>query len=359
MRERPDYYAILGVEPAASQEEIRRAYRRLARQYHPDVNNGDPEAEERFKAISQAYQVLSDPQKRAAYDRGELDGGGGFEVVVDSPFGDLFDLVDAVFGGSFGRSRTRARERAGVRGRDLHAEVEISLREVLTGARRQVTYQRITPCAECGGSGAAPGTSRQVCHTCGGAGRVRYVQTSLFGHVSTVTTCPDCGGRGDVVRAPCRACGGRGTATEEQQLEVEVPPGVEDGTVLQLAGYGDFPPEPGGQPGDLLLTVRVAPDPRFQRRGPDLYTEVWLNAAEAALGKKITLDGVDGPVDVSIKPGVQPGEEVIVHGAGLPGRGGRRGDLHLVVRIFVPAARGRKEQQLLAELEKLWADRRP
>ncbi|MCX7599143.1 MAG: hypothetical protein N2512_09795 [Armatimonadetes bacterium] len=237
--------------------------------------------------------------------------------------------------------------------------MEVSLREVLTGARRQVTYQRVTPCAECGGSGAAPGTSRQVCKTCGGAGRVRYVQTSLFGQISTVTTCPDCGGRGDVLRNPCAACGGRGAAPEEQRVEVDIPPGIEDGAVLQVPGYGDFPLEPGGQPGDLLLTVRVASDPRFQRRGPDLFTEVWVNAAEAALGKRVTIDGVDGPVDVVIKPGVQPGEEIVVRNKGLAGRGGRRGDLHVVVRVFVPAAQGRKEQHLLSELEKLWADRRP
>lgn len=188
---------------------------------------------------------------------------------------------------------------------------------------------------------------------------MRYVQTSLFGHVSTVTTCPDCAGRGDVLRTPCQACGGRGAAPEEQQVQIEIPPGVEDGTVLQLAGYGDFPSEPGGQPGDLLLTVRVAPDPRFQRRGADLYTEVWLNAAQAALGKTLAVDGLDGPIDVAIKPGVQPGEEIVVRGKGLPGRDGRRGDLHVLVRVFVPAAEGRKEQQLLSELEKLWADRRP
>jgi len=359
MRERPDYYAILGVEPDASPEEIRRAYRRLARQYHPDVNNGDPEAEERFKAISQAYQVLSDPQRRAAYDRGGLVGEEDFGTVMDATFGDLFDLVDAVFGRGFGGSRTRAGRRGTVRGRDLHAEVQISLREVLTGARRQVSYRRVTPCAECGGSGAAPGTSRQPCQTCGGAGRVRYVQTSLFGHMSTVTTCPDCGGRGEVLRAPCAACGGRGATPEEQQVEVEVPPGVEDDAMLQLPGYGDFPLEPGGQPGDLLLTVRVAPDPKFRRQGADLYTEAWLNAAEAALGKKLTLEGLDGPVDVVIPPGVQPGEEVVVRGKGLPERGGRRGHLHVVVRVFVPAARGRREEELLAELQKLWADRKP
>jgi molecular chaperone DnaJ len=356
MRHRPDYYAVLGLEPGCSAEDIKRAYRRLARQHHPDVNASDSEAEERFKLISQAYQVLSDPAKRSAYDAGGFMGDDVLATGPDGAFGDLFDLVDAMFGGGFA-SRARGRASASsARGRDLHAEVELSLLDALHGVTREVAYRRVAPCSACDGTGAAPGSSRQTCTTCGGHGRVQYVQSSFFGQVSTVTECPDCAGRGSVLQRPCRECRGLGVAEEEQTVRAEVPPGAEDGAALHVPGYGDFPADARGRPGDLYLTVRVTPHPVFRREGAELYASLELNAAEAALGCTVRFETLDGPVDVDVRPGLQPGEEVLVRGRGLPGRKGKRGDLHLVARVTVPPAKSRRERELLEELRGLWGE---
>jgi molecular chaperone DnaJ len=353
MSDRPDYYSVLGVEPTATQEEIKRAYRGLARQWHPDVNQDNPDAADRFKVVVEAYQVLSDPQRRAEYDRGGAPGYGfPFGQSQGGPMGDLFDLVDVMFGGIGGRrGQTQWAE---ARGRDLQAEIVISLTDVLHGATREVSYQRIVPCHECGGSGAAPGSAPKKCDSCGGHGQVRYVQNSLFGQVSTVTECPQCRGRGQVITTPCRSCGGSGQVREEQKVEAEIPAGIEDGAMLRVEGYGDFAPGAQGRPGDLILLVRVKPDPRFRRDGSELYADLPLDAAQAAMGAELDFDGLEEPAHVKVEAGTQPGDEIVVHGAGLPKRGGKRGSLHLRAKVHVPAAKSRRERELLAELAEIW-----
>lgn len=353
MSDRPDYYSVLGVEPTASQDDIKRAYRRLAREWHPDVNQGNPEAEDRFKRVGEAYQVLSDPQRRAQYDHG---GGMPFDFGFGQggPMGDIFDLVDVMFGGA---RRGAGQQRAQARGRDLQSEIVIDLTDVLHGATREVTYERIVPCHECSGTGSAPGTSPEKCATCDGRGQVRYVQNSLFGQVSTVTDCPTCHGRGSVIKTPCKTCNGSGHISEPQKVEAEIPPGIEDGAMLRVEGYGDVAPGGHGQPGDLILFVRIKPDPRFRRDGSELYADLPMNAAQAALGAELEFEALEGPVKVKVDAGTQPGQEVVVRGQGLPTRGRRRGDLHLRANVHVLSAKGRREHDLLRELEELWHKR--
>ena len=271
--------------------------------------------------------------------------------------GDLFDLVDVMFGGLTGRRGGRG-QWAEARGRDLQSEIVITLLDVLHGATREVTYERIVPCHECSGSGSAPGSQAQKCATCDGHGQVRYVQNSLFGQVSTVTECPTCHGRGQVITDPCKKCGGAGQVREEQKVEAEVPPGIEDGSMLRVEGYGDFASGGQGRPGDLILFVRVKPDPRFRRDGPELHADLPMNAAQAALGAELEFEGLEDTVHVKVDAGTQPGAEIVVHGAGLPKHGSkRRGSLHLRAKVHVPPAKSKRERELLHELEELWHKR--
>jgi molecular chaperone DnaJ len=352
MAEPVDYYQVLGVRRDASPEEIKRAYRRLARQYHPDVCQS-PEAEERFKQITEAYQVLSDPRRRANYDRtGNPDAPAS--IFADSPFADLFDLVDDMLG--VGR-RTRAARAP--RGRDLTAEVEVTLEEVYRGAQKPLTYRRLVVCSACGGSGCAAGTQPEPCPTCHGQGRVQYVQAFFGGHFSTIAECPDCRGEGLIIAQPCPACRGTRMAEEEQTVQLSIPPGVEDGTLLRLEGYGDFPPGGQGPCGDLLVQLRVQPHPRFRRQGADLYLDLTLNPAQAALGEVVQAEGLDGPLQISVPPGTQPGDTVVFKGKGLPHFGRRgRGNLIVVFRVVVPKPRTAHERRLLQELKRLWGSER-
>ncbi len=350
-----DYYEILGVSRDATPEEIRRAYRRLARQCHPDVCRDDPQAEERFKQLTEAYRVLSDPQLRERYDRtgtvDEVPVGDG----VGEPFDEFFDLVEAFFGIGGGRRTGRTRQAA--RGRDIEAEVTITLRDVLHGAARTIRYERVMPCEDCDGTGSRSRSRPATCPTCRGHGRVRYVQTYFFAEVSTSAQCPECGGRGVVISDPCPRCRGRGVRPSVEEVHVEIPPGVESGQRLVVPGYGDFPPLGRGTPGDLIVRVIVEPHPRFKRNGPHLEGVLELNVAQAALGDTVTIEGVDGPVQVAVPPGSQPGDVVVVRGKGLPidGRPARRGDLRLHLTVTIPKPRSRRERELLEELRRLWS----
>lgn len=358
MGQAPDYYAVLGVSRDATPEQIKRAYRRLARQCHPDVAGGDPAAEERFKQLTEAYRVLSDPELRTRYDlTGQVDVPveAAEPGYADDLFSHLFDLVDTMFGMG-GPARTR--RRVGVRGRDVQVQVEVRLDELLTGTAKEITYQRVVLCDECRGTGCADGHQPQPCSTCRGRGQVRYVQQSLFAHVETTATCPRCRGKGFVVSSPCKACKGRGFRQRSERLTVEIPAGTEDASVLVLEGYGDYPPEPSGRPGDLHVAVRVLPHPIFRRAGPNLVGELQLDPAQAALGCTITVEGLDGEMDVRVPPGTQPGQEIVVRGRGLPDGRGRRGDVVFSVSLIIPRPRTERERQLLRELARLWGRRR-
>jgi molecular chaperone DnaJ len=345
-----DYYEVLGVARDASPADIKKAYRRLAMEYHPDRNPGDKQAEERFKEAATAYSVLSDTDKRGRYDRFGHDGlrGGaeGFAGVDDifSAFGDLFGDL---FGGAGGRDR---RSRGPVRGTDLRMDLRLTFAEAVEGCEKDVTVRRAVRCETCAGSGAKPGTMPQACTTCEGKGQVLHSQ----GFFVIQTTCPKCRGRGQVVADACPACRGRSVVEAEGSLTVTVPPGVDDGQTLRLAGKGEASAD-GGTPGHLYVVLHVQPDERFAREGDDVLSEVKLSFVKAALGGSIevpTLDaGCTGRAEVEVAPGTQPGDYVVRRGQGitrLQARG--RGDHVVRFRVEVPTRLSKREEELLREL---------
>jgi molecular chaperone DnaJ len=354
-----DYYDVLGLSRGASEQEIKKAFRRLARELHPDVNAHDPEAEERFKEAAAAYEVLSDPERRETYDRYGHAGlrSGGYEPSFEG-FGSFADIFDAFFGGGmgdpfgFGGSRSRS-----VQGGDVAVAAEISLADVATGTTVEVSYDVVEACSRCHGNRAEPGTPIETCERCGGTGQLRAVSRTPFGQVMRATACDVCGGEGKVAETPCSECSGRGRVAALRSLKVEVPAGVEDGQRVRLAGRGHAG-EAGGPPGDLYVLVRVREDERFLRDGADLVTVVDVPAPAAALGVSVdvpTLDG--GTSQLSLEAGTQPGETVVLRGAGLPPlRGGRRGDLRVVVNVVIPRRLTSEQRKLLEELRETLTD---
>lgn len=341
-----DYYQILGVPKDARPEEIKAAFRRLARKYHPDVNKSDPDAEDKFKEIGEAYAVLSDPKKRAEYDR--------YGTVSDMPptvtdfTGGLSEIFEMFFGVGAGRRSTRR----GVDGRDIRLDITIGLEEVITGARRTLTFPRLETCSRCEGSGCAPGTSLTPCPHCGGSGVRVQVTRTLLGELRRSVTCPRCQGEGRVIEHPCPKCHGKMLEEREARVEVEIPPGVEDGTLLHLPYQGDDGIM-GGHPGDLYVGIRIKEDSRFVRDEYGLITTVEISFPQAALGDTIQVSGVDGPVEVTIPPGTQPGQEFRIPGKGLPKLGTReRGDLRVRVNLKVPKNLTQYQQHLIEQLKK-------
>ncbi len=349
-----DYYQILGVSRDASQEEIKRAYRRLARQYHPDVNKEDKNAEERFKEINEAYQVLSDPEKRRLYDlygpefnrvgAGAPEPGGfGFE---DFPFSDLIDFF-------FGSSRPRERT-IGEPGADLRLDIEISLEEAFTGVNRRVEVTRLRTCKACRGLGAKPGTAPERCPSCRGTGQVRHTQTTFLGSFSTVVTCSRCRGLGFIIREPCIACQGTGRLRQTEELQVQIPAGVESGMRLRLEGEGEAGTF-GQPPGDLYIFVQLKPHPFFRRQGTDLYCEVPISFTQAALGTTLSIPLLDGShAEVKVPPGTQPGETLRISGKGMPSLShSHRGDLYVTLRVTIPTQLNAEQRRLLEEFARL------
>lgn len=346
-----DYYEVLGVGRDASADEVKRAFRSLARKHHPDANPGDPGAEERFKELNEAYSVLSDTDKRAAYDRfGTADPGaagfGGFEGQAGDPFG-FGDLFDMFMGGGMG-----ARARGPRRGGDVESEVVLDLHDVLTGADRTLRYPRIERCDTCAGTGAKPGTSPTVCRTCGGRGQVQSVRRTPLGQFVTTHVCEACQGRGREVRDPCQKCRGNGVVRAQAERVVHVPPGVEEGQRLRVAGEGDAGLE-GGPAGDLYVRIHEAPNPKFVRQGRDLESTVRVGMAQAALGVTRKVETLDGEDEVRVPAGTQPGHVVVLKGRGLPGvRSHTRGDLHIVVQVEVPQRLSAEARQALLQYAK-------
>ncbi|MBC7323021.1 MAG: molecular chaperone DnaJ [Acetomicrobium sp.] len=346
-----DYYEILGVGRDASQEEIKRAYRKLVRQYHPDANPGNKEAEERFKLINEAYEVLSDPQKKAQYDQ--------FGFVGDVPpqsgegpwdFGGFGDLFGDFFGDFFGGFGSRRDARSPQRGMDLEMPLTVTLREAAFGASKVVYIPRWENCRTCGGSGAAPGTSPERCPHCGGKGQVESRSRSPFGEFVTVRTCPHCGGSGFVIKNPCKECGGRGKTRVRHKVEVNIPPGIDTGMRLRIKGEGEEGRN-GGPPGDLYLVIEVEEDPLFKRQGDDLHVRVEVPFPIAALGGKISVPTLEGEEEVEINPGTQPGSIKRLKGLGMPRqRGSGRGDLIAHINIAVPRNLTDKQRALIEAL---------
>jgi molecular chaperone DnaJ len=349
----PDYFEVLEVQRTASDDEIKAAYRRLAMRWHPDRNNGSKEAEEKFKELTEAYDVLRDPQKRAMYERyGEagLRGGGmpgGFHHFDLSEALNVF-MRDFGFGGmDFGTARQGGSVRTGA---DLKVTLQLTLEEVAKGVDRQVTIKLLDACDRCSGQGAEPGSRAQVCQSCGGAGEVRRAQRSFFGQFITVAPCPTCKGEGSVIASPCRKCRGDGRVRVDRDVNVHVPPGVATGQYMTLRGVGNAGSR-GGPRGDIHVVFEVADDPRFDRDGEDLYTEVLVTYPQLVFGADLTVPTVTGSVVLSMPTGTQSGQVFHLRGRGLPRvNTGGTGDLHVRVQLWTPDRLTEKENQLIQEL---------
>jgi len=353
-----DYYEVLGVPRNASEREIKRAYRKLARKYHPDVNPGNPEAEQQFKEITEAHEVLTDAGKRRQYDQfghqpftSATEGGGpgfGFDFGPFTGFtqrgqGDLGDIFADIFGGGPGAAT------APRKGEDLHYSIDLDFASAIRGLTTEITLQKHVACEACQGSGAASGSVPQSCPDCGGSGR-RQVSRGVL---SMASACPRCQGSGKVVLQPCRSCGGKGTIYRTEQLKVKIPPGVDTGSRIRLAGKGE-PGRNGGPPGDLYVTTRVHPHPFFERKGDNLYCTIPITITEAALGARVEVPTVDGMATMTIPPGTSGGRVFRLRGKGVPHlKGSGRGDEYVTVKIVVPENLDERSQQLLREFARL------
>lgn len=344
-----DYYDLLGVRRNATLDEIKSAYRQLALKYHPDRNPGDKIAENEFKKVSEAYQVLSDPEKRQIYDLYGHAGLNGFEVGGFGGFEDIFSSFGDIFEDFFGFSHRRGRAAQVQPGADLRHSVTLTLYEVLQGAEKEIEVERRVLCQQCGGEGRKPGTQTQTCSTCGGRGQVSQSR----GLLRVFTTCPVCRGNGSFIAHPCEACGGSGMIREKRQMQVRIPPGVDNGTRLRLRGEGEAG-RFGGPPGDLYIDVQVAPHPHLNRRGRDLLYQTELSFVQAALGWEITVPTLNGNASFRIPPGTQSGEFFSLNGEGLPDlKTKRRGDLLVEVSLKTPTNLTSRQEELLKEFLQL------
>ena len=346
-----DYYEVLGVGRDASEAEVKRAFRRLARELHPDVNAHDPEAEEKFKEAAEAYEVLSDAERRSTYDAYGHEGlrSGGFDPRA-SNFGSIDDIFQAFFGGAQGFGFGGG-PRGPMAGADIALAVEIELADVATGVRRELRYDAVGACEHCHGNGAEPGTPISTCERCGGAGQLRSVSQTPFGQMVRAVTCDVCHGDGKVAETPCEVCGGNGRTPGERVREVEIPAGIEAGQRLRVQGAGHAG-EPGAPAGDLYVEVDVTPDERFQRDGTDLISVVSIPATEAMLGTAVTVPTLDGEQEIEVAAGTQPGHEEVLRGAGLPQLGGRkRGNQRVVFEVIVPTNLSEEQRETVERLD--------
>jgi molecular chaperone DnaJ len=356
-----DYYGLLGVRKDATAEEIKRAYRKKARDLHPDVNP-DPDAQERFKEVAAAYEVLSDPEKRRIVDLGgdpRAPGGGrGGDPFAGAGFAGFSDIMDAFFGGGAANGTRRRRGRVQP-GSDALIRIEVDLAEAAFGATRDLTVDTAVLCTVCAGAGTAPGTSPEVCDTCDGRGEVQSVQRSFLGQVMTSRVCPTCAGAGEVIRQPCAECAGDGRVRSRRQITVKIPAGVSDGMRIRLSGEGEIGPG-GGPAGDLYVEISERPHDVFSRDGDDLHCRVTLPMTAAALGTTLTLATLDGEEELDIKPGTQSGTIKTLRARGVPHlRGVGRGDLQVHVEVATPTRLDEEQEQLLRRLATLRDEERP
>ncbi|MBD5605242.1 MAG: molecular chaperone DnaJ [Candidatus Eremiobacteraeota bacterium] len=354
-----DYYSVLGVDRDASETDIKRAYRGLARKYHPDVAEDKTSAESRFKEINEAYEILSDPAKRQHYDRfgsvqnGAGGGAGGFGGGFSSGEG-IGDIFDMFFGGARGGGQQRA---AGPeRGSDLRYDLQITLEEAFSGVEREIAFTHLGQCTTCSGSGAKPGTLVSRCDRCGGSGAMRSVRQTPLGQFVTQTTCTKCGGEGTFIPTPCETCRGRGRVERPRSLTVKIPAGVDDGSRIRVSGSGEGGTR-GGPPGDLYVYLSIAPHRVFRREGNDLLIDVPIGFAQAALGASFDVDSLDGATPLTIGPGTQTGSLFRIRGRGMPTvRGSSRGDLLATVHVAVPTRLTRRGRELLEEYAAIEAE---
>ena len=353
-----DYYERLGVTRDADTDEIKKAYRRLAMDYHPDRNDS-ADAEERFREVTEAYEILRDPEKRALYDRygeaGIKRGAGGGGSFGGFDFGDAFEVFMREFGGMSGLGDLfggRGRPSRGPRrGSDLRIRLSVSLEEAARGAQRNVKVKLLDECDECGGSGAETGTRPERCATCGGAGQVRQVQRSMLGQFVSVRPCPTCGGAGETISSPCKRCSGEGRRRVERMIELEIPAGVSTDDYLKLSGKGNAGPS-GGPRGDILVLVEVEPDPRFERHGDDLVMNLAVTMSQAALGDEVNVETIiDGSARLTVPAGIQSGQALRLRGKGMPRlRENGRGDQIVRVLVWTPTDLSKEERELFEKL---------
>jgi molecular chaperone DnaJ len=340
-----DYYLVLGVERTATDAEIKRAYRKLAQQWHPDVN-ADAAAHARFTEINEAYQVLSDPERRGRYDMFGRAGLGGAGTPGFEGFGGFSDIFDAFFGGGGASSSRRGRPQPGA---DLRYDLRITFAEAVKGTEKEIEFPVLLRCETCAGSGAKPGTEPITCPACHGRGEVRSIRQTMLGQMVNVSACPRCRGEGRIVETPCETCHGDGRIERRRTLRVSIPPGIDEGHQIRLSNEGEAGPR-GGSAGSLYVAVHVLPHPSLRRDGTELFYEAEVSIAQAALGTRITVPTVDGDEEVEIKPGTQPETEIRLRGKGVPHlrRAGARGDLHVLVNVVVPTKLSKRARELLA-----------
>ena len=355
MAEKRDYYEVLGVQKGASADEIKKAYRKLAKENHPDLHPGDKAAEERFKEINEAYEILSDEDKRAKYDQyghAAFDPNAGFGGGFDGfgGFGDLGDIFGDLFGGfGFGGSTRTRNPNAPRQGENLRASVNISFEEAAFGCQKEVTVGRVEKCPDCGGNGCVPGTTPEICPDCKGSGQVRTTQRTPFGMTQTMSACPKCRGTGKIIHQPCKTCRGAGSVRKQQKIKVTIPAGIDDEQTISLRGQGNSGIN-GGPAGDLLVTVIVRPHARFERDGTSVLLEQEISYAQAALGAEVEVPTLDGPVKLTIPEGTQPGSVFRLRGKGIPYlRGSGRGDQFVTVRLAVPKNLSSSQKELLRQ----------
>jgi molecular chaperone DnaJ len=352
-----DAYEILGVSRDASERDVKKAFRMRARELHPDVNQDDPEAEEKFKELAEAQEILLDAEKRSVYDRYGWEGldSRGYAPTFQG-FGSFADIFDTFFGGSDPFGFGGRGGRTAVQGGDVVAQVEVSLLEAAIGVERSIDYEVVDPCVHCGGRGAEPGTPIDTCRRCGGSGQLQSVSRTAFGQLVRTTACDACGGTGEIVREPCSECSGRGRRAVRRSLTVDIPPGISDDQRIRLSGRGHAG-ENGGPPGDLYRWVSVTEDERFVREGSDLATAVNLSVSEAALGTTVTVPTLEGSEQIDVPAGTQPGTVITLKARGMPTLGrARRGDQRVVLNVIVPRNLTDEQRDLLERFEDTLTD---
>ena len=356
MAEKRDYYEVLGVSKSASDSELKSAYRKLAKKYHPDMNPGDKEAEAKFKEASEAYSVLSDPDKRRQYDQfghAAFEGGaGGGAGGFDFNGMDMGDIFGDIFGDFFGGGRSRAQNNGPMKGQNLHHTIRITFEEACFGTEKELELPLQDECASCHGTGAKAGTTPETCSKCGGKGQVVYTQQSLFGMVRNVQTCPDCRGTGKIIRDKCPDCHGSGYITRKRKISVTVPAGIDNGQSIRIREKGD-PGVNGGPRGDLLVEVAVSRHPIFQRQGIDIYSSAPITFAQAALGGDVRIKTVDGEVEYTVKPGTQTDTRIRLRGKGVPSLRNKsiRGDQYVTLVVQVPTRMNGEQKELLKKFD--------
>lgn len=357
MAEKKDYYEILGVSKTATDDEIKKAYRRLAKKYHPDLNPNNPEAEARFKEAGEAYQILSNPETRAKYDQfghAAFDAASGYSGGAGGGFGgfgfDVNDIFDSIFGGGFGGFGGNRGGRTPQRGADLRASLEISFEEAVFGTEKDITINKSVPCDACEGTGSKSKETKR-CSVCGGTGQVQVKQNTPFGQFMNVKTCDKCGGTGKAVDDPCQVCRGKGFVRKAVKVHVKIPAGIDNGQAISISGMGE-PGSKGGAPGNLLVSVRIRPHKTLKRDGYDIYVEKVISVAQAVLGDTIKIETIDGLVELNIPEGTQSGVSLRMRGKGVPKlQSSGRGDQYVHLTVEIPKHLTEKQKELLREFD--------